>query len=232
MHDGGARSPPRRPPSPRWWTGDVLPASPWPALGAGAARDVALLIGHTRDEFSLLATRLADIDDAGVDTLIAGLTPTPGAPRYRAAWPSASPRELRETAMSDWLFRMPALHLAEAAHMGGARVWLYELCWGFGEAGASHTLDTLLVFGTTHINTGLTAAGPDAMAQAQQLSALIRREHRAFAATGDPGWARYKPRERATRVYDTVPTVSTYPEERAREIWRDQRFGVLGLRCL
>jgi para-nitrobenzyl esterase len=209
--------------------GDVLPASPWAALSDGAARDVELLVGHTRDEFSLLATRLGNLDDAEVDTLIAGLTPTPGAQRCRAAWPFASPRELREIAMADWLFRMPALHLAEAAHAGGARVWLYELCWGFGSAGASHTLDTLLVFGTAHINTRLTEAGPDAMAQARQLSELIRSEHQSFAATGDPGWARYEPRGRATRVYDTVSTVVRYPEARSRGIWRDQRFGVLDL---
>ena len=106
-------------------------------------------------------------------------------------------------------------------------MWLYELCWGFGPAGASHTLDTLLVFGTTHIDTGLTEAGPDVMAQARQLSELIRSEHLSFAATGDPGWARHEPHRRATRVYDTASTVTGYPEERSRTIWRDQRFGML-----
>ncbi|MEV8609474.1 hypothetical protein AB0383_16335 [Amycolatopsis sp. NPDC051373] len=136
--------------------------------------------------------------------------------------------------MSDWLFRMPTLHLAEAAHAGGAQVWLYELRWRFGPAGASHGLDALLVFGTTHIgtthiDTGLTEAGPDVMAQARRLSELIRSEHLSFAATGDPGWARYEPHRRATRVYDTAPTVSGYPEARSRTIWRDQRFGILDL---
>jgi para-nitrobenzyl esterase len=209
--------------------GDILAAAPWAALGDGAARDVELLIGHTHDEFSLLATRLGDIGEAEADTLITGLTPTPGARRYRAAYPSLSARQLRDTALSDWLFRMPALHLAEAAHAGGARVWLYELCWGFNSAGASHGLDTLLVFGTAHIGTGLTEAGPDAMTQARQLSELVRSEHLSFAATGDPGWARYEPCGRATRVYDTASTVGRYPGERTREIWRDQRFGVLDL---
>jgi len=88
--------------------GDILPVAPWAALGDGAARDVELLIGHTRDEFSLLATRLGDIGEAEVDTLITGLTPTPGAQRYRAAYPSHSAQELRDTALSDWLYRMPA----------------------------------------------------------------------------------------------------------------------------
>jgi para-nitrobenzyl esterase len=209
--------------------GDILSVAPWAALGDGAARDVELLIGHTRDEFSLLATELGDIDEAEVDTLITGLTPTPGAQRYRAAYPSLAPRERRDMALSDWLFRMAALHIAEAAHAGGARVWLYELCWGFNSAGASHGLDTLLMFGTAHISTGLTEAGPAALAHARQLSELIRSEHLSFATTGDPGWARYEPHGRATRVYDIVSTVAAYPEQRSREIWRDQRFGVLDL---
>ncbi len=197
--------------------GDALP-SPWAALAAGAARDIDLLVGHTRHEFSLLARALGDVDDTGADELLDGLTPTPGARRYRAAYPSASPNELRDTAMSDWLWRMPALHLAEAAHAGGARVWLYELCWGFDSRGASHSLDTLLVFGTAHIETGLTAAGPDVVAQAERLARLMRAEHLAFAATGDPGWARYTTGDRATRVYDTASTVTRYPEERSRGI--------------
>ncbi|QYN40731.1 carboxylesterase family protein [Pseudonocardia sp. DSM 110487] len=209
--------------------GDVLPSSPWAALAGGAARAVDLLVGHTRDEFSLLAARLGDIDDAGADALLDGLAPTPGAHRYRAAHPSASPNALRDTAMSDWLWRMPALHLAEAALAGGAPVWLYELCWGFNSLGASHGLDTLLVFGTTHIETGLVEAGRDAVAQAERLSSLMRGEHLAFAAAGDPGWPNYTTSERTTRVYDAEPTVGPYPEERAREIWRDLRFDVLDL---
>ena len=171
--------------------GDVLPSAPWAGLAAGAASDVELLIGHGRDEYSLLAAELPDIDDADVDPLIEQLTPTPGARRYRAAFPAVVANELRETVLSDWLFRMPALHLAEAADRGGARVWLYELRWGFGPRGASHGLDTLLVFGTTDVVGEVTAAGPAALAECRQLSQTIRAEHLAFATVGDPGWARF-----------------------------------------
>ncbi|RJQ75677.1 carboxylesterase/lipase family protein [Pseudonocardiaceae bacterium YIM PH 21723] len=209
--------------------GDILPTAPWAALGDGAARGVELLIGHTRDEFSQLGSKLGDIGEAELDTLIGGLTPTPGHRRYRTAYPDLTPPELRETALSDWLFRMPALHLAEAAHAGGADVRLSELTWGFGGHGASHTLDTLLVFGTAHIGTGLTAAGPEIVEQARQLSALMRSEYLLFAATGDPGWPRYDRHDRATRVYGTTPTVTRYPEESSRAIWCDRRFGVLDL---
>ncbi len=204
--------------------GVTLASAPWPALAAGAARDVELVIGHTRDEYRLLDAELLAIDDAGVDVLIDGLTPTPGAERYRAAYPAAAPRQLRETALSDWLYRMPAVHLAEAAESGGARVWLYELCWGFGPQGASHGLDTLLVFDTVDVDGEVTAAGPAAVAEAEELSASMRAELLAFATTGDPGWPRYRVGQRSTRVYAPAPHVVPYPEEQSRALWAGRRF--------
>jgi para-nitrobenzyl esterase len=62
--------------------GVTLSSTPWPALAAGGARDVELLIGHTRDEYRLLDAQLPAVDDTGVDALVNGLTPTPGAHRY------------------------------------------------------------------------------------------------------------------------------------------------------
>ena len=212
--------------------GEVLPSAPWAALVDGAARDVELLIGHSRDEYSLLAAQLPDIDDAQVDVLIDGLVPTPGAHRYRGAYPSTTPNQLRETALSDWLYRMPALHLAEAAHLGRARVWLYELCWAFGPHGASHGLDTLLLFGTADLDGEVTTAGPAAVATTEQLSRLIRAEHLAFATTGDPGWTRFRTPQRRTRVYNPEPVLLAYPEERSRALWGHQRFGVLDVTTL
>jgi para-nitrobenzyl esterase len=209
--------------------GHVLPSAPWAALADGAARDVELLIGHTRDEYRLLAARLPDTDAARVNALIDGLSPTPGGARYRAAYPSATARQRRETALSDWLYRMPAVHLAEAADLGGARVWMYELCWGFGPQGASHGLDTLLLFGTSDVTGEVTAAGPAAVVAAEELSQLIRDEHLAFATTGDAGWTRFRTPRRDIRVYQPEPVLGAYPEERSRALWRDLRFGVLDL---
>jgi para-nitrobenzyl esterase len=95
---------------------------------------------------------------------------------------------------------MPALHLAEAADLGGAQVWLYELCWGFGPHGASHGLDTLLLFGTADVEGEVPMAGPAAVAATEQLSQLIRAEHLAFVTTGDPGWTRVRTPQPRTRV--------------------------------
>ena len=124
---------------------------------------------------------------------------------------------------------MPALHLAEAADIGGARVWLYELCWGFGPYGASQGLDTRLLFGTADVDGEVTTAGPAAVAAAEQLSHLIRAEHLAFATTGDPGWAQFRTPQRMTRVYSPESVLITYPEEHSRALWSDQRFDVLSV---
>ena len=74
-----------------------------------------------------------------------------GARRYRDAFPSAGPEALYELVHSDWLFRMPSLHLADAQAAAGGRVHVYELTWpapGMGGIfGACHGLDVPLVFG-------------------------------------------------------------------------------------
>jgi para-nitrobenzyl esterase len=74
---------------------------------------------------------------------------TDGEGLYRTGYPDATPGQRFELLNADWLFRMPSLHLADAAHAGGGPVWLYELCWSFNsEQGTSHCLDFLLIFGT------------------------------------------------------------------------------------
>jgi para-nitrobenzyl esterase len=103
-------------------------------------------------------------------------------------------------------------------------VWLYELRWGHGPRGASHGLDTLLVVGITHISGEVTTAGPAALAASRRLAEVIRADHLAFAANGDPGWPRFRRHARRTRVYDPEPGLVAYPKDRSRTIWRDRRF--------
>ncbi|WP_232660752.1 carboxylesterase/lipase family protein [Pseudonocardia sp. TRM90224] len=207
--------------------GDVLASAPWEALAGGAGRGVDLIAGHTRDEFSLLAYR--QMEAADVTALIDGLAPG-GSAAYGAAFPEADTATLYGTVMSDWLMRMPSLHLAEAHAAGRGNAWVYELGWWFGPAGASHSLDVLLLLGTLHHGDLLAAATrPDAAAEADRLGRLMRAEWLSFATTGDPGWARYAD-GRATRVYDADTRTLPYPEEASRRIWAGYRFGTLDLR--
>ncbi|WP_049566418.1 carboxylesterase/lipase family protein [Streptomyces sp. SBT349] len=205
--------------------GEILPVTPWEGLAAGsAAHRVPILLGHVRDEGRLLATQGGPADDGAADQMIGSLAPTVQAHRYHADFPGLAAAELWEVALGDWLLRMPTLHLAEAARAGGAQVWFSELCWGYGPEGAWHTLDALLVFGSADIFGEVTEAGPKAVQRHHALSELMRREYVAFAATGDPGWPRFDPSDRATRIYATSPSVAAYPEQKSRAIWRNHRF--------
>ncbi|SNY76654.1 para-nitrobenzyl esterase [Nocardia amikacinitolerans] len=213
--------------------GILLPEAPWGAFARGAARDIDLLVGHTRDEFRLYTSRPGGAPtDARMTAAFDHLAPTADRD-YRTAYPDATPSQRYELLNTDWLFRMPSLHLADAAHAGGGPVWLYELHWSFNrEQGASHCLDFLLVFGTLGADEvrAHRSAHPNAANEITHVSADMRTDWVNFATTGEPGWAPYDPHARTTRVYDATPTARPYPEERSRRIWSSHEFGTLDLR--
>jgi para-nitrobenzyl esterase len=217
--------------------GDVLPATPWQALADGAARDVGLLVGHTRDEqrlFSLLDGVLGQVTHEQTESALHLLAPgSGGAHRYREAFPAAADEELYELVNSDWLFRMPSLHLADAQIAGGGRAHLYELTWSApgmgGGLGACHGLDVPLVFGNMSSGQLAMLIGDPPSPAARELSAQIRGSWTAFAAHGDPGWPAYDADHRLTRLFDTPPMVTAYPEEASWQLWRDHTFSPLPL---
>ncbi|MEV6103005.1 carboxylesterase family protein, partial [Nocardia sp. NPDC051981] len=213
--------------------GDILPCTPWSGLAGGAARDIDVLVGHTRDEFRLYTTRPGSKPTTPqIAAAFQNLAPLDGEQRYRIAYPEATPTQLFEILNSDWLFRMPSLHLADAAHAGGGRVWFYELAWSFNSRqGASHCLDFLLVFGTLS-PTEVAAhpyAHPNAACELTQVGDQMRTDWATFAASGDPGWAPYNSQARTTRIYDTTPTDRPYPQEPSRRIWAKHHFDALKL---
>ncbi|OHV73013.1 carboxylesterase family protein [Pseudofrankia sp. BMG5.36] len=217
--------------------GDVLPITPWQAVADDAGLTVDLLVGHTRDEqrlFSLIEGQLGQVTSADAATALAAFAPGPdGARRYRDAFPAASPDELYERVISDWLFRMPSLQLAEARIAAGGRAHVYELTWsapGLGGAlGACHGLDVPLVFGNLTSGRPAMLIGENPTAEAIALSAQMRAAWTAFAADGDPGWPAYEPDRRLSQIFDTPSTVAAYPEEKSRLIWQDYSFPVLPL---
>jgi para-nitrobenzyl esterase len=210
--------------------GEVLPATPWQALAAGAARGVPLIAGHTRDEcrlFLAMGGQLGTIGDGQAAQSLRALGPGPdGEQAYRAAFPGASAESLYELVQNDWLFRMPTLKLAQAQAAGGGAAYLYELAWAApangGILGACHGLDGPLVFGNLDGGFAARLIGPPPFPAAEEVSAQFRTAWTRFAAGGDPGWPAYDPRTRLTHVFDLPPTVTGYPEETSRRLWQDQ----------
>ncbi|OBF40666.1 hypothetical protein A5724_07305 [Mycobacterium sp. ACS1612] len=212
--------------------GVILPAAPWTGLSGGAARNIDLLVGHTRDEFSLFTQHDKVMTDEQVAAALGCFAPALDGSGYRDAYPEATSSELYATVNSDWLFRMPAVHLADAHYVGGGQVWLYELCWSFdAQVGASHSLDFLLVLGTLGVDVvrAHPSAPADAETEMRRVSRQMRTDWVRFGTTGDPGWAPYDPASRLTRVYDADPMTVPYPEERSRRIWCMHQFDTLDL---
>jgi para-nitrobenzyl esterase len=216
---------------------DSLPVTPWQALAAGAGHGIELIAGHARDEqrlFTALEGRLGEVTKEQAAMALTMLAPGPdGLRRYREGYPAAGPEALFEAVSSDWLFRMPSLHLAEAQVAGGGRAHVYELTWPApgmdGVFGACHGLDVPLVFG--NLDRGLPAMliGEDPNEEAAALSVTMRAAWTAFATHADPGWAPYEPERRLVQRFDTTSTVGAYPEEVSRRIWEDHTIPVLAL---
>jgi len=216
--------------------GEVLPVAPWRAVAAGAARDIDLVTGHTRDEYRLFmhvygihGRVTAEVASDALTALGPGGS-ADGEAAYRAAYPDADPEMLFELVHSDWLFRMPTLHLAQAHAAAGGRTFLYEFCYpaSVGELGACHAIDVPLVFGAYQA-LGQMLFGPEPPAGAVALGDLMREQWAAFAAAGDPGWPAYAPGRRLTRILDDPPDVASYPEEASLHLWDQHRFDVIEL---
>jgi para-nitrobenzyl esterase len=190
--------------------GEVLPTTPWQARPG-----VDLLVGHTRDEHRLF-TALEEVTAEQMATAVEVFAPGP--------YPATEPARLYEWVLSDWLFRMPSLHLAERA-VEQASVHFYELTWS-GVLGACHGLDVPLVFG--NLSSGLPAALINDLVAAEAVSAQMRAAWIAFATSGDPGWPTFD--GGLVRIFDTEPVVAPYPEAESRKIWQDYRFAPLTLR--
>ena len=193
--------------------GDVLPVTPWQALADGAGRDVELLVGHTRDEqrlFTAIDGLLGEVTEEQAATALDVFAPGPdGARRYREAFPDAGPEELYELVHSDWLFRMPSLHLAEAQAAAGGRAHVYELTWpapGMGGAlGACHGLDVPLVFGNLDRGQPAMLIGDPPSARGR---GAVRRgcapRGRRSPPTATPAGPRTTPSQRLVQLFDTA----------------------------
>ena len=162
----------------------------------------------------------------------ATFAPAPDGPAaYRKAFPDADPSALYELVFSDWLFRMPTLHLAQAHAVSGGRTFLYELAAQApgGPFGACHALDVPLVFGASARDWARRCSAPACPPSSSTLGDTMRREWLSFAAVGDPGWPAYGTEHRTTRVYDLQPDVLSYPEETSMHLWERHQFDALHL---
>jgi para-nitrobenzyl esterase len=142
---------------------------------------------------------------------------------YRASRPGASPGELFSAIMTDWMFHIPTVRLAEAHAPSLGGTYLYEFAWPSpafgGMLGACHGLELGFVFDTLD-TPGL--IGPQGLVGEDPPVELARRVHQTwitFAATGDPGWPPFSTQQRQVMRINTTSEILNDPRPFERQAW-------------
>ncbi|HEX6432903.1 MAG TPA: carboxylesterase family protein, partial [Gemmatimonadales bacterium] len=208
--------------------GAVLPERPIDRILAGAGADIELMAGSTTEEVNLFLVpsgAIGQITAQGLAALISGygLPVDAALSSYGAVHPRAGAGELFSAIQGDWLFRIPALRLAEAHAKSSPATYMYEFAWRApqfdGRLGACHGADVAFVFDDLNRETeALAGSNPP-----QQLADRMHAAWIAFARSGDPGWAKYDLTRRATMRFDTKSEVVDDPQSIERILWADIR---------
>ena len=211
--------------------GDVVPVRAIDAIADGAARGVGLVIGTTFDETTLFTPAFGETAPAVAEAAFGPAGPATMA-AYRRGSPGGTEHEGRMRLLTDMLFRIPAIRLAEAAQRH-ANVHMYLLTWTSpptGRAlGAFHGLDLPFMWNRTDAvadaffelagrppHAGLTEAMHGAWAE--------------FVTSGEPRhphlphWPGYEPTRRSTLLLDEQSRVVDDPLGEERRLWERVRF--------
>ncbi|MDR1799657.1 MAG: carboxylesterase family protein [Bifidobacteriaceae bacterium] len=208
--------------------GTVVPRHPLEAVGDGSTAEIPLLVGANRDEVrSYRATGGNGFVASDLESLLAEFTragvATPSAlyQAYRErVGDDADMAVLRESFLTDAVYRRPVSDLAAAQRAAGGRVWasLFS-AEPFGpQMGAFHGADLLYVF--DH----LAALGFDSEANRRVRDELTGAWAR-FVRDGDPGWDQWDAgaRPNARLFGGDGFLVSEPPDDEILRLWPLQR---------
>ncbi len=213
--------------------GVELPEPPLDAVQNGSAAQVPLLTGTTLDEWNLFGLMAGgDIDPDKAVRRIDRMTDGRGADVYdvyASARPGAAPSEVLNAVITDIVFRVPAIRLAEAhgeaAHPTAAtRMYLFtHASTAFdGKLGSCHALEIPFVFDSIRRRGVDFFLGHEPPAD---LAADMNAAWAAFARTGDPshagtpGWDAYEPTTRVTMEFGDERRTLADPMGAERACW-------------
>lgn len=196
---------------------------------APAAREIAWMLGGTRDETRAYfdPERMRTLGWNAVGTKIAAELPVKApveavVAEYRRRFPAYSPADIFFAATSDGRSWRPMLEEAEALARAGRPAFVYQFDFPSPvepARGAFHALDIPFVFGTLADSPAGTGA------EARAISAAMQDRFVAFARTGTPNarglqpWPAYRLRDRATMVFDRQSRVVRDPRSWQRRLF-------------
>ncbi len=196
--------------------GNILPAQPFSDGAPEQSRDIPMLIGTTKCEFSATTyvPMLRNADAAMAEQFVRsqyGDNTAALIKAYEKAYPGYRPKDLIDF---DTNFRPNAVRQADIkSAQKGAPVYMYLFTWESpvldGILRSTHCMEIPFVFNNAKIHASMTGGGADAEALADKMSDAWL----AFARTGNPNapslpeWPAYTPENGATMFFDNECTV-------------------------
>lgn len=207
--------------------GTVLPEVPFESAAPAVSASVPFLVGNTFHEFTTginqpaahLLTWAQVTEELNPQL---GHRTVGSIEAYRAAFPSATPFEVRGLIGADVFRRGAVMQTERKAAQGGAPVYHYWFGWKTpvldGRPLAYHCQDLAFWFDNVDLCLQSTGGGVEARRLASQMSrALV-----AFARTGNPNhdgmpqWQPFTEANRVMMVFDTTTEVRVDPDRQAR----------------
>ena len=212
---------------------EELPQRPIDAIAAGAASDVSVMIGSTKEEALIF---VVDLKEMFSDELVqasasavfgmAGKDGDTALQVYSDNRPGAAPHELAAAVETDRMFTVPAIRMADAQAAHNSDLWTYRFDWDNperdGEWGAHHFIEVPFAFDQTDndMSRGFVGNNPPADLIAATHDAWVR-----FATDGNPNhsglpdWPRWERSTRPTMLFDDECRVVNSPAATEISLW-------------
>jgi para-nitrobenzyl esterase len=218
--------------------GQSLLSHPFDPEASELMRDIPLLIGTNKDEWTLMTAIEPHFGTMSLDQAkkrfvrAMGERGEAGFDFYRSLTPHDQATYWVTDMMTDLMMRAETIEMAERkAAQNAAPVFMYRLDWESPVLGGAlrspHGLDVPLMFENLDEAPQLLGSGPEPRA----LAATMAQAWVNFARTGNPSqpqlpWPRYENDRRLTMIFDSDSRVLRDPGSERREYWTALRAGL------
>lgn len=204
----------------------------------GAQAQLPAVIGTNKDEMLLFAIGIPNLDKISEEALVKVLEHVPNEislikspvevfSTYKTKFPEANPLYMWSAIMSDWVFRIPSLKMADS-HCRSNKTFVYRFDWETpllgGMLKACHALELPFVFGSFQDQfVSLFAGGQKA--GASELSNTIQECWTRFAKNHDVNadsqiiWEPYESRRRPTYLLNSNSELVYLGDDELIRIW-------------
>ena len=200
---------------------EILPVGPFDAIKRGVGSNIPVLTGFNKDETTLFI--MEDADDDRLSRQAAGYGDATLLDRYRSMFPDTANMELSIQLANDYMFRLPAIRMAEVRAGLGADTWLYQFDWEsrLPHLRATHALEIPFSFNT------LGAPGVDAFIgkgdSPQHVADEMHGVWTRFIHGEAPEWPLYDSQKRSTWHFDNSSSLVENGELEMLEAWQGVR---------